>query len=84
MAELHPINPAAFNVPFQVGEKVAFPDEGHKHAGLYGSVEAIGVDENGDLVFDLALIDPATGTWVPSKKKGEEKIIYRAGMGDIQ
>lgn len=80
---LHPIDLAL--VPFSIGEKVAFhedpafPGYSEERAGLYGVIEEIGLDEVGALKFDVALFDPGTGSLL-----GDEKVIYRAGMEEIQ
>jgi hypothetical protein len=83
MADLSPIDPSL--VPFAVGEKFAFQDNpdhpgyDEGRAALYGLIEQIGLDGEGKLAFDLALVDPETGEWA-----GGTKTIYRAGMEDIQ
>lgn len=82
-AKLNPIDPSL--VPFQVGEKVAFVEDPEKpgyvkaRAGLYGVIEEVGLDSDGTLRLDVALIDPASG-----EHAGKEKTIYRAGLEDIQ
>lgn len=78
-AKLNPIDPSL--VPFQVGEKVAFHDVHDEEyvEGMYGIVEEMGLDADGNLRLDLAVIDPFTG-----ELKDGKKTIYRAGMEDIQ
>ena len=77
-AKLTPIDPQL--VPFQVGEKVAFHDlhDDERVEGMYGRIEEIGLDSDGKLALDLAVIDPFTG------ELKDPPIIYRAGMEDIQ
>ncbi len=78
-AKLNPIDPSL--VPFGVGEKLAFKED-HADASvsaMYGIIEAIGIDANGKLQLDLAVVDPFTG-----ELKDGTKTIYRAGMEDIQ
>jgi hypothetical protein len=75
VSDLHSIS--AGLVPFQEGEKVAFREDHTDHPGMYGVIQALGLDDNGDLAFDLAVHDPATGAT-------DEDTIYRAKMGDIQ
>jgi hypothetical protein len=77
MADLSPIDPSL--VPFQVNERVAFTEDHPDHPGMYGIVTDIGGDTDGALKFDLFVIDPFTG-----EQEGTSKIIYRAGMEDIQ
>jgi hypothetical protein len=82
MAPRAALNPIDLNlVPFQVGEKVAFHDDhsDERVAAKYGLIEAIGLDADGALKFDLAVLDPFTGD-----HDGGTKTIYRAGMEDIQ
>jgi hypothetical protein len=74
LAELHPINPDLS--PLSVGDKVAFNEDHKKHPAMYGVISAIGLDSNGNLTFDLNVIDPTDGT--------VDSTTFRANLGDIQ
>jgi hypothetical protein len=72
-------------VPFNVGERVAFPDidpgpgnpAQHEHAGRYGVIKAIGYADGG-IRLDLLVFDPNAGV------QDADSIIYRATMGELQ
>ena len=64
-------------VPFAVGEKVAFREDHGEHPGLYGRVEALGL-EDGAVAFDLLVLDPATGMPI------EPEVVRRTTMEEIQ
>jgi hypothetical protein len=65
-------------VPLHVGENVALHDDHKKHPGMYGRIEAVGVDPTDDgLKIDLRIYDPTVGPADNDKS-------YRATMGEIQ
>jgi len=49
------------NVPFWIGEKIAFREDHPDHPGMYGLIQNIGVAD-GIIQFDVTVLDPATNT----------------------
>jgi len=77
-SKLAPLPPEV-PVPLNVGERVALADDHKKHGGMYGVIEAIGIDPtDNSLKLDLRLFDPAAGL------TENDNTIYRAAMGEIQ
>lgn len=71
--------PSEVPLPLEVGDKVALQEDHPKHPGLYGVIQALGLDPaDNALKLDLRIYDPFDG---PAES---DKTVYRAKMGEIQ